>query len=561
MCCYLCYDVKGIQQFIFSVPQLKYVVGGSLLIYEFDTVRVIQAARSAGLTDGAKIFSGGGRGTFKCESRDQAEHLRSYLVTAAMEIGLDLRIGIDEDLSQAIHTADDLYPFIPESLEGEPCRVSGLWPTTLEESKGYREENRGVHKLIWERRNRAIQRDETGRNKADALSQDIVAGLKELGSLPAALRERELIMLRAVRADEEDEEELYEEAKAADEAMGLRNRWAIVAMDGNDMGSQFRVFAQQDERQSHEHFERWMRAMSGSLEKCTRQAFLEALAEAVANWWDDSVVDGKRENAVTSDGRVVLPFRPLILGGDDVVCICHVSYAVRFAETLARRFNELSREEATRAKGEGIENLWPATGNELTISAGIAFTGVTLPLYTSIHYAESLLASAKGRFRSEGGDGRPTPAAVDWENITESMLDTPAARRARELRFLDGDLDGMEIVLTNRPYKMGDDLDALHDLANRLQKEHKVPRSLLAEAVLQLRKPWAQRTRWLVSVAKHNRFLYEQLNEIEDLHKKDDKKTSWSEMEREGKRVRTTRFVDAVSLLDESHRMTQETVD
>ena len=34
--CYLCYDIKGIQQFIFSVPKLKYVVGASLLIDEFD---------------------------------------------------------------------------------------------------------------------------------------------------------------------------------------------------------------------------------------------------------------------------------------------------------------------------------------------------------------------------------------------------------------------------------------------------------------------------------------------------------------------------------------------
>ena len=555
MSCYLCYDVKGIQQFIFSVPQLKYVVGGSLLIYEFDTKRVVQAAQSAGLTSVAKIFSGGGRGTFKCESRDQAEHLRSYLVTAAMEIGLDLRIGIDKDLSQAIHTADDLYPFIPESLEGEPCRVSGLWPTTLEESKGYREENRGIHKLIWERRNRAIQRDETGRNNADALSQSIVADLKKLGSLPEDLRKRELIMLRAVRP------ELQDEARAADAALGKRNRWAVVAMDGNDMGSQFRVFSQEHNGQPHEHFERWMQAMSCSLEHCTRQAFLEALAEAVTNWWKDSVADGKLDDAITEDGRVVLPFRPLILGGDDVVCICHVSYAMRFAETLARRFNELSREESNQVKGKGIDVLWPATGGELTISAGIAFTGVTLPLYTSIHYAESLLASAKGGFRSEGGDGRPTPAAVDWENITETMLDTPAARRARELRFYDGDLDGMEIVLTNRPYKIGKELADLHQLAERLDREEKVPRSLLAEAVFQLRKPWAQRTRWITSIAKHNRFLFEQLNEIEDLCEKDREKRSWSQTEKEGKRVRTTRFVDAVSLLDESHRMTQETVD
>ena len=119
----------------------------------------------------------------------------------------------------------------------------------------------------------------------------------------------------------------------------------------------------------------------------------------------------------------------------------------------------------------------------------------------------------------------------------------------------------MEIVLTNRPYKIGKELADLHQLAERLDREEKVPRSLLAEAVFQLRKPWAQRTRWVASIAKHNCFLFEQLNEIEELHEKDREKRSWSQTEKEGKRVRTTHFVDAVSLLDESHRMTQETVD
>ncbi|MEA2061393.1 MAG: hypothetical protein U9P10_12985 [Thermodesulfobacteriota bacterium] len=33
---YLCYDVKGIQSYIFKIPKLKYIIGGSALIDQFD---------------------------------------------------------------------------------------------------------------------------------------------------------------------------------------------------------------------------------------------------------------------------------------------------------------------------------------------------------------------------------------------------------------------------------------------------------------------------------------------------------------------------------------------
>ena len=123
---YLCYDVRGIQQFIFSVPKLKYVVGASLLIHEFDESAGRKLLKSLNMPEEALIFCGGARGTFKCDSQGAAEKLRDALVSEASNIGLDLRIGIDPDISEATRGADQLYPFVPESLEGEPCRASGL---------------------------------------------------------------------------------------------------------------------------------------------------------------------------------------------------------------------------------------------------------------------------------------------------------------------------------------------------------------------------------------------------------------------------------------------------
>ena len=39
---YLCYDVKGIQSFIFKIPKLKYIIGGSALVDIFDTAATLR---------------------------------------------------------------------------------------------------------------------------------------------------------------------------------------------------------------------------------------------------------------------------------------------------------------------------------------------------------------------------------------------------------------------------------------------------------------------------------------------------------------------------------------
>ena len=43
------------------------------------------------------------------------------LIQAAHRIGLDIRIGKAAELSDVVQHADRLYPYLPESLAGEPC--------------------------------------------------------------------------------------------------------------------------------------------------------------------------------------------------------------------------------------------------------------------------------------------------------------------------------------------------------------------------------------------------------------------------------------------------------
>jgi|GEM_PF-1626574 len=531
---YVCYDLKGIQRFIFSVPKLKCVVGASGMIDRFDR----ESRHYATAAGGQWIFSGGGRGAFSCPDHQSAEHLERQLVSAAHAIGLDIRIGIEPSLSQAAHHADRLHAFCPENLDGQPCSASGLWPTP----------SGRPHPLVQLRYASA---------REDYLGQRILHALGQEDQLQKTLAQYSLAFFKNVNpqpdGDELEDSRDVEEAEAAQRSLGKRNRWAIIAMDGNDMGRQFQAFESQQhpDGQREDRTRQWLSTMSQRLRECTEQAFLSALTSVICQWaenvvdWEDCVVGpmagGKKPT-------LMLPFRPLILGGDDVILLCHTAYAMSFVKKMAQEFQQQSKQAAASS---AIQPLWPATGDQLTISAGVLYAKVTFPLHSGIRYAESLLASAKGRFRADPNTTQPTSAAVDWDTVTDSLVDTPAARRNRELRFHDPELD-REIQLTRRPYLLnaesdGADLQSLEEWKAQLAR---VPRSVRATLLPGLQQPWSKRVAFTASVAKGHAFLWDQLRE--DSHELGE---AWSRLNE--KDVQVTGLPDALLLLDEEHRLSQ----
>lgn len=552
---FLSYDIKGIQRFIFSVPKLKCIIGASGIIAQFD-----EDAGKLGVPFKAEpIFAGGGRGVFECQQREKVCELTAKLVESAHSVGLDIRIGSAEKLSDAVQNADQLFPYCPDDLTGEPCSLSGLWPVAdLPQKNG----KKGVHPLILDRIAKA---------RRDDMGNTILNRLRESNRIPLPLTEFDLEFFKNVSPEPETEEDEGAirrdecEARTGKTAIGDRNRWAIIAMDGNDMGRQFEAFRKLSEKNgwSEEDQRVWIGAMSGALKECTWQASLDAIHKVVELWCEDGVKRGfgpefetwrVKDQTMKCTNRLILPLRPLILGGDDVTILCHPSYALEFVRCLAKRFTEISKQKAEDWQGKLKSPLWPATNGQLTISAGVLFAKVSFPLHMAIPYSESLLASAKGCFRKTDSD-EATPAAVDWETITDSLVDSPADRRHRELCFIDYELSDegkqIEVQLTQRPYALEPtpdhpDLPALLLLAEKLQG---VPRSILAAILPTLQKPWSERIAFFASIAKRHPLLKDMLWE-EDAVLGSQWKTA-----KEGSLMRTTGVPDALSLLEEDHRM------
>jgi hypothetical protein len=518
---YLCYDLRAIQSFIFRVPKLKYIVGGSALVDRFDRARVPEIAKSCGAE---LIFAAGGKGTALCRDTSVADALQQALRDEAGRFALDIRFGRAEEFSAAAHAADELHPFIPELCAGHPCEMSGLYPV----ADGARD---GIHESI---RRRIFDRKEAIHRHFEAR---LVAETPDFGP---GLLGRGFRFLGNIEPNEP-------EGRAGRRALG-RDRWAVICMDGNDMGRQFREAS----KRPGVDLPAWIRAMSGALDRCAVAAATSGIERVVRLWSKDHGNDGI--DACEFEGEVVLPIRPLVVGGDDIILVCHAAYAFEFAKSASRAWRKQAELEASRhGRTAGLE-LWPATGNSLSISAGILFASASLPIHVAVPYAEMLLASAKheGRARAaeHKGPEQPSPAMIDWESVVESVLDTPAARRQRELVFLDGDLGNNgrhpQIELTWRPYELAEFEGLEQDALEHLQP---LPNSIRQEILPALRQGAHDRTLFRLRVAKNQPKLASMLEE---------KPGDFWEVDAER---RSTWIPDALAILDERARNAQEPND
>jgi len=539
---YLVYDVRGIQKYIFAVPKLKSIIGGSLIVEEFDHKETPERAGKLGWT---RVFTGGGRGLFYSENGTNLKEFQKVLIDLAHQHGLDIRLGVDES-SEQMPEATDLYPFVPPMEPGKkfPCALSGLWPV--------REKNE-IHPLISERLikgRRVYNENQPGTPIEDVLwelqyDEPLVKMVTEKCGSDVILDFFRNVSPKDVLDDSWEQVETEQaEANVAAKALGSRNRWAVVCMDGNDMGRQLAFMAEKLKgTEARTRREMWFRAFSASLSNVTRWAFADALKETVRLWMNENR-NNLNDFVCKETLCMILPFRPLILGGDDVTILCHSGWAMEFVKQMVEAFTRHSKSIADQKKQElGQDPLWPATGNSLTISAGVLFCKTSFPLASALDYAESLLASAKSRFRETDITKRePSVPSVDWETITETLVDSPAERRQREMWFVDEEL-GTEIGLTDKPYT----IENLKKLENGLMKDlEKLPGSVRSSILPGLSQPWSLRTAFLASLGKRHPELWRNLGESDGKW--------WLKPERK------TQVIDALTLLDEERRMEQETV-
>ena len=145
---------------------------------------------------------------------------------------------------------------------------------------------------------------------------------------------------------------------------------AIVHIDGNNMGEKFRDSDTLTKRKN----------MSLAVYKKTITAFCVLLDDIIGDY---ASLQKHLVLEEADDGKLFLPIRPIVLGGDDMTFVCTAKYALAFTRTIMEALNDL-----------GIDSC-----------GGISILPTAYPFFRGYEIAEQLCSAAKSKMRAMREEG------------------------------------------------------------------------------------------------------------------------------------------------------------
>ncbi len=160
-----------------------------------------------------------------------------------------------------------------------------------------------------------------------------------------------------------------------------KNKVAIIHADGNKMGLLLQQMKNSllEQNKNPTEIQDAYKTISKAIESST----IEAVKIAYEKVFKKYEQDKNFEN---------IPFRPIIIGGDDVTFVCNADEAIEFANIYLKKFEELTKKNfEENAKEFGLKEF----ENGLTACAGIAFCNEKFPFHYAVDLAEALCSEAK----------------------------------------------------------------------------------------------------------------------------------------------------------------------
>ena len=261
-----------------------------------------------------------------------------------------------------------------------------------------------------------------------------------------------------------------------DHLADLRNFIAVVVIDGNRFGMKIQKLIKDicDRNGKLQDATAKLRTFSKRIDELAEESLAEAVCETFKNDLNSEPISDLFIRKIeirpgTKRPKFLIPFRPLIIGGDDLTFVCAADSAFDIASQFAQILRLRSAQEADLFGNQG-----------LSCSIGIAIVKSHFPFRTAHHLAEELLAKAKQKNRECLDEGEFS--AIDFSVVTTSSVEELDSRRERELMY---PLDGKKYCLTGRPYLIEDELCSLSEEYKKeefftLTKNAKTLRSCLA---------------------------------------------------------------------------------
>jgi len=195
---------------------------------------------------------------------------------------------------------------------------------------------------------------------------------------------------------------------------------AVVHADGNGMGAKVREISHnnpvpRDYITAIRSFSEHIAQASTDALKDTLAHILPDVTQRTLHIFHPSLPDHGVDFG-EKDGKIVLPFRPLVFGGDDVTFVCDGRLGIGLALAYLRAFK-------TRTDEQGFAS---------TAAAGVAIVKAHYPFARAYGMAEALVKSAKDYTRTE--------LALDWHFALSGLLSDLETIRQREYTNRDGSL-------------------------------------------------------------------------------------------------------------------------
>jgi len=227
-----------------------------------------------------------------------------------------------------------------------------------------------------------------------------------------------------------------------------KNYIAIIHIDANSMGDAFKTLQQNlpiDKRdllrQLSEHIKVASEQAVQFITHCLAQEIEASYSAAITHRIFPPVVGPVSLNQ--KEGKILLPLRPILQGGDDLTFICDGRLGLCLATGYMNKFQRLTHEFLQQNR-ELVRFL--NAREDFTACAGVAIVKAHYPFRHAYALSEALLKSAKKIGRKSGYN------ALDFHIVSETSRIELEHMRAHEYIFQEG---AMSYSLTRKPYYVG----------------------------------------------------------------------------------------------------------
>ncbi|MFW6172257.1 MAG: Cas10/Cmr2 second palm domain-containing protein [Elusimicrobiota bacterium] len=226
-----------------------------------------------------------------------------------------------------------------------------------------------------------------------------------------------------------------------------QNYISIVHIDGNEMGARFQRLESLQET----------RKLSVFLRRATKNAFKKMILELIKNFDKIQyelgfVTPQEKKEYPRENGKIVLPIRPIIIGGDDITFVSHGKLGIYLSQLFMNHFEN--------------EPIW---GDQNVSTCGGVFISKTkYPFHYGYQRAEELCSNAKKIRHDLKDPGSWVDFHISYGGISGNIEDV----RRIQYEAPEGDL-------LLRPYKIDQSSDRSLNLILKMCHEMKlnIPRS------------------------------------------------------------------------------------